>query len=344
MEKVMKILMSLIGFLVLCILMGCGGKKQGPDVSKITVQLDVKRFEQDFFQIDSNQIQKGLQSLQQGYPLFANDFTTHILGAGPIGDTQTVTQQAAGAFLRSYFPVYTDIKRQYASFDDQEDAFKSAFQHVKYYHPNYQIPRVITYVGPFDAPAVAITQEGLAIGLQLFMGKDYPFYVSQQGQLLYPAYISRRFEKNYIVPSAMMAVAQELYPESTASLPLVERMIEKGKYWYLLEKWMPGISDSVLTGYETRQLQWAKENEGMIWNYLLQQSHVYTTDIGIMQLYLGEAPQTQGFPDNSPGNIGQWIGWRIIQAYEAKSGVTDPATIMKTPAKQIVAGAKYKPK
>jgi len=344
MQKRMKFLMCLFGLFGVALLIGCGHTDQGPDVSKIAVNLEVKRFEQDFFRIDTTQVLTGLKSLQQAYPRFADDFTTHILGAGPIEDTQSVTQQATRAFLRSYTTVYADVTQQYGNFDVQKKELERAFQHVKYYQPNYQVPQIITYVGPFDAPAVAVTQEGLAIGLQLFMGKDYPFYISQQGQLLYPAFISRRFEKNYIVPSTMMAVAQELYPESTANIPLVERMIEKGKYWYLLEKWMPGVSDTVLTGYEARQWQWATENEGMIWNYLLQQSHVYTTDPAIMQLYIGEAPQTQGFPDASPGNIGQWIGWRIVQAYEAKSGVSDPATIMKTPAKEILAGAKYKPR
>lgn len=333
-----------IGVLLLGGLIACQSNHKGPDVSAVQVDWKWYRFENDFFKADTQQLAASLKSLQQKYPAFTGDFLEYVLGTGSRDPDSPVVQQATAAFLRSYRGVQADVQKQYAQTQDLERDLKRAFQHIRYYHPNYQVPAVYTYVGPFDAPGVALTQGGLAIGLQLFAGKDYPFYTSPQGQLLYPAYISRRFEPAYIVPAAATAIAQDLFPEPGGSLPLVEQMIEKGKYWYLLRKWLPEVSDTLITGYTASQLKWAQENEGMIWNFLLQQNHVYTTDPSLLQLYIGEAPQTQGFPDTSPGNIGPWIGWRILQAYEKKKGEQKPDELMRTPAKTILAEAKYKPR
>ena len=63
------------------------------------------------------------------------------------------------------------------------------------YFPRYEVPKFISYLGPFDAPGVAITESAVAIGLQLYAGQDFPFYTSVEGQQLFPAYISKRFEK-----------------------------------------------------------------------------------------------------------------------------------------------------
>lgn len=323
---------------------GCGNGAKDPDVSNIKVDVNVKRFEKPFFAIDTNNVLQGLKSVQQQFPTFTNDFVANILGAGQFSDTNQLAQRATKQFVGSYWPVYQSLEKEYADVNWLQQDLKTAFQHVKYYFPKYNVPEVITYVGPFDAPAVAVTSNALAIGLQLFGGKDYAFYNSPQGQQLYPAYISRRFERNYIVTSCMKAVAEDLYADNSSSLPLVEQMIEKGKYWYFLDKVLPKTADSLKTGYTQQQLNWANENEGMIWNFLLQNNHLYNTEPNIAQLYIGEAPNTQGFPDASPGNIGQWVGWQIVKTFAKKNSAITLEQVMQMPAKKIFQEAKYKPK
>ncbi len=63
-----------------------------------------------------------------------------------------------------------------------------------------------------------------------------------------------------------------------------------------------------------------------------------------MQTYLGEAPFTQGFPETSPGNIGQWVGWRIVQKFASENSKLTLQQVLETPAKQVFEGSKYKPK
>ena len=175
-------------------------------------------------------------------------------------------------------------------------------------------------MGPLDAPGVALTGSGIAVGLHQFGGKDFPPYQSMEAQQLFPAYISRRFEPQYIVVNCMKAVIEDIYPDRSGARGLVEQMIEKGKQWWLLDKFLPGTPDSLKTGFTKQQLNWCEGNEGMIWNDIITtQKDLYTKDPMAVQNYLGEAPFTQSLGPSSPGNVGQWIGWQIVKKFADKN-------------------------
>jgi len=121
-------------------------------------------------------------------------------------------------------------------------------------------------------------------------------------------------------------------------------MIEKGKQWYLLDKFLPDAPDSVKTGFTQKQLNWVKENEGNVWAYIIKNENLYSIEPTVIQTYLGEAPSTQGMPEASPGNIGQWMGWRIVQKFAQNNNKLTVQQILQTPPKTIFEEAKYRPK
>jgi hypothetical protein len=201
------------------------------------------------------------------------------------------------------------------------------------------------YIGPFDAPGVAMLDYGIAVGLQQFAGSYFSVYQSAEAQEMFPLYISRRFSREYITSNCFKAVVLDLFPDQSTGKPLIEQMVEKGKQWYLLDKFLPDSPDSVKTGYTQEQLAWCNENEGMIWSYLVKNEDLNSINPVVIQTYIGEGPFTQGFPqDYSPGNIGPWIGWKIIKKFVSKKPDLSPGEVMKTPAREIINEAKYKPK
>jgi hypothetical protein len=331
--------------LILFFAISCKPGWNAPDVSEINVNSRIERFDKAFFSIDSNNIVVGLYQLNHQFPYFTNDFSVNILGAGPLTDTNKTVMIAARQFLISYLPVKDSLELQYDKLDWLENELKKSFQLVKYYFPKYQLPpKCVSYIGPFDAPGVAITRYTLAIGLQLYAGRNFPFYTSMQGQELYPSYISRRFERPYIIVNCMKAISEDLFPDNSANKPLIEQMIVKGKYWWLEEEFLPGTSDTLKTGFTKKQLDWCVSNEGLIWNFILQNTDVFTIEPDLIKNYIGDAPSTNGMPDVSPGNIGQWVGWRIVKKYVERNPSVTPEELMRTDAKKIFEEAKYKPK
>ncbi|MBS1974776.1 MAG: hypothetical protein JST13_10520, partial [Bacteroidetes bacterium] len=258
----------------------CHNKNNAPDVSGIPLTVKIERFDKAFFSLDTNNIVPGLQKITRQYPYFIDDFTTEILGAEPLSDTSRLAFAACRQFLSSYWPVKDAIEMKFENLGWLEKELQQSFKYVKYYFPQYQLPsKVVAYIGPFDAPGVAITQYSLAIGLQLYAGKNFSFYTSMEGQEMYPAYISRRFEPSFITVNCMKAIAEDLFADKSQSKPLIEQMIDKGKYWWLVNQFMPGVQDSLITGYTQKQCDWCRKNEGLIWNFFLQSNNqLYTID------------------------------------------------------------------
>ncbi len=327
------------------IFFACNNNKNGiPDVSDIKVKVLIERFDQSFFSIDTNNLSASLQKVQQQHPDFYLDFMQQILGVDG-ADTSRNTILVTKEFIRGYKSIYDTLQLIYKKTDWLKKELEKGFQFVKYYFPKYKTGKAILFVGPFDAPGVAATSTGLAIGLQQYAGKDFSVYQSQQGQELFPLYISRRFSKEYITANCMKAVVEDIFPDQSGGKPLIEQMIEKGKQWYLLDKFLPTTPDSIKTGYTQQQLDWCKEYEGNIWSYLVKNEDLHSLTPSVLQTYIGEAPFTQGLSQEaSPGNIGQWIGWQIIKKYVSKNPDVKLDELMKTDPKKILEEAKYKPK
>jgi hypothetical protein len=335
---------SCLCFLTVLLFSSCGNKKGIPDVSNIKINIPVERFDQSFFSIDTNDIRSGLRNVQQKHPDFYFDFMQEILGVSG-SDTSLRTILITKEFLRGYLPIYDSLQLIYNKTDRLQKELENGFQFVKYYFPDYKTGKAILFVGPFDAPGIASTHSGIAIGLQQYAGKDFSVYQSIPGQEIFPLYISRRFSKEYIAANCMKAVAQDIFPDQSEGRPLIEQMIEKGKQWFLLDKFLPETPDSIKTGYTQLQLDWCKENEGLIWSAIVKNEDLNSLNPTVIQTYIGEGPFTQGFSQEySPGNLGQWIGWQIVKKFVSKNSDMKLHDVMKTDARTILEEAKYKPK
>ena len=108
---------------------------------------------------------------------------------------------------------------------------------------------------------------------------------------------------------------------------------------------MPEYPDSIITGYTQQQVKWCKENEGLIWSYISKNEDLNAIDPTTIQTYIGEGPFTQGFSQElSPGNLGQWLGWQIVNKYAEKNAGMHPREVIKASARTILDQAKYRPK
>lgn len=326
-------------------LLACNdGSDAGPDVSGISVDLPVSRFDQDFFNLDTNRLGPGLSQLQSRHEPFYSDFMQQILGVDG-SDSSAQTRQVVNDFISGYKPIFDSLQRSYREVDDIEKGVEKQMRYVKHYFPRYEPGKLIFYVGPFDAPGVASTSGGPAIGLQQFAGRNFSVYHMAPVQEMFPSYITRRFSREYIMPNIIKAVAADLYPDQAGGKPLIEQMVEKGKLWWLSKKFMPGVHDSLITGFTGNQVRWCEENEGLIWTYFVKNEDLYSVNPVIIQTYIGEGPFTQGFSQEySPGNLGPWIGWQIIKKYEEKNPSLGLDAIMRKPAREIVDEARYKPR
>ncbi len=328
-------------FILIVLIASCGNDKNNPDVSAIKVDINIERFEQDFFKLDTVQLQSGLQTLTQKYPQFFPVYLQHIL---QINTADPTSLSLLNGIIGAYKPINDSIQKKYQNLNWLQEELEGSFKYVKHYYPAYALPKVITFIGTLDAPGAVVTADYLGIGLHQFGGKTFSVYNDPAVQQMYPYYIARRFDKEYITAGAMKAIADDIYGDQSTGLPLIEQIVEKGKQWYLLNRFLPDAPDSITTGYTQKQLDWLAENEGNAWAYVTKNENIYSIEPHVIQTYIGEAPFTQGMTESSPGNIGQWLGWRIIQKFAAENEALTLQQILATPARKIFEGSSYRPK
>lgn len=343
--------MLLFLFIVIAVT-SCKNGKKIPDVSNIKVDVKLQRFDKDVFALDTAHLDEGLEQLNTKYGDFTKYYFYNIVGSEPFPDT---IMKRMKQLLNDYKNVYADASKQFNDFSAITEQVNEGFKFVKYYYPKYPLPdTLLTYIGPWDAlfmlsskssgSSVLRYRNKMDIGLQLFMGKDYSVYKEEGFRNLYPDYVSRRFDKNYIAVNCIKVIIDDLYPTQTASQTLIEQMVEAGKRLYLLDAFLPNTADTLKTGYTEEQLKGCYENESNIWGLFVNNDLLFTSDPALMKDYMNDAPNTAVLGEKSPGLIGHFTGWQIVKKWVQKNDKKTLPELMKTPAKQIFEESKYKPK
>lgn len=334
-----RILSGLLAGIVAC----SSPQKKVPDVSGISVPFEVQRFDRDLFTMDTTQMVASLDSLQEKYGSFLNDYLFNILGLTPEPDSVPAKVKL---FMHDYRPIYDSVQQHFPDTKAVEKEVLRGMKLMRHYFPAYKLPeKMICFVGPMDGVSNVITASGLTVGLQQGLGKDFSLYHSEYVQQIYPEYISRRFEPAYIPVNCMRNLIEDCFwTRNAGNPPLIEQMVELGKRLYVLDLLLPESADSVKTGYTQAQLDGCYENEALIWNYFVRNDLLYITDPLQTRDYVEDGPKTAALGEDSPGKIGQFVGWQIVKKWMENHANVTPKQLMETPARQIFEEAKYKPR
>lgn len=215
-----------------------------------------------------------------------------------------------------------------------------AFSYAQYYNPQVSIPKIYTIVGALGPAAFTVDTSFLGINLDMYLGADQPFYSYAQ----YPKYASKRFEPAYITKNTMQVWLQNILPPASSNAKLIDEMAYQGRILYALDMLLPQVPDSIKIGYSEEQLAWSKKNEFEIWAYFLDRKLLYENDRNKYMKYVVDGPTTNGMPEDSPGNMGAWIGWQIVrQAMKNKKPEEWWSILQERNGQQWLQMAKYKP-
>lgn len=337
------------------VLVSCNSNMNVPDVSSIKVNLQTKRFEKDFFAMDTTKVAQSMKLILQKYPDFLPLFTANILGLNldSLLVPDNKEDQAVRMFIHDYMPLKDSAELLYNNFDKQTEDIEQGLQFVKYYFPKYKIPQsVITFIGPINAnfetsfgvQGDVLTTKSFGVGLQLHMGKYFSFYRSREGLEEYPDFLSNNFDKEHIPVNCMRNIVDDMFPNSIKGAALIEQMVDRGRRMYLLTQFLPYTPEYVCMGYTKKQMQDAEKNEAVIWDFFLNNNLLNKTDDNIVQNYIGESPKTAELGEGAPGNIGTFSGLQIVKKFMELYPKTTLAELMKTNPREIYDKSKYKPR
>jgi hypothetical protein len=169
------------------------------------------------------------------------------------------------------------------------------------------------------------------------LGSDYPVY-----KQFFEPYRLPQMQKNLITRDYLKAwILSDLLPP-VKNPKLLDDMIREGKTLYALSKLLPERPMYDLICYTLEQEAWCNNNEKQVWQTIVKSNDLYSTDYLLIAKYMNEAPYTSTIGLQSPGKIGAWIGYRIVQAYAAKKdmGLED---LFLSDAQEILKESVYNP-
>ncbi len=332
----------LLGF-SLCIT-SCSRSNE-PDISNIKLNIKIERFDQSMEQLTAGNVAQVAPQLEKKYDWFYADYIQNMLSVGSMADTNYYQNVRTVLGNPEYIALAKAVKSTYPNLKKQEAELTDAFKRMKYYFPMQKTPRFISFLSGFSVQT-PIGNGYVGIGLDMFLGKDSPFYPALVQSI--PQYISRRFTPENITPRVVETyIREELYPEADASVSLLDKMVYNGKVLYLMQKALPNAPDSLLIGYTEAQSAWCKTYETDIWAYFIDEKLIFESDYAKIQKFLTDAPFTPGLGENnqSAPKLGVWVGWQIVKNYMDKHPELEPKDLLALQdAQKILRDSGYKPK
>ena len=328
----------------------CNNTKDKPNTGNINVSLELKRFDKDFFAIDTLNIEASLGELKKDYPIFLNDYLERIIG---ISQSDSNYKDMVKLFIHDYKPIHDSISKIEKGIEKAIKENQDALKLVKYYFPSYKLPtQFITFIGPMDAYANTstgghgeiITDYAICSGLQLHLGAESSFYQSEIGRQLYPAYVSRRFNTDHIAINCIKNIIDDIFPPRYFDMSLLDIMIDQGKRMYLLDLLMPEVNPELKLGYTKEQYKGAVDNEAIIWNFFIENNLLFEKDQIKMRSFIGDGPNTQELGEGSPGFISLFVGKQIVSKYMSIHPETTMRELFTMKAADLLSASKYKPK
>ena len=108
---------------LLLVLLSCGNNKNNiPDVSGIKADIQVQRFDRDFFSIDTNNILAAFDQLYTKYPVLTPIFIQNILGLDSLN-----AEKGARQFLQLSKPINDRVNTVFKNTDGLEKEFEKSF-------------------------------------------------------------------------------------------------------------------------------------------------------------------------------------------------------------------------
>jgi len=299
------------------------------DVSKVDAPVVIKNFDHAFFTSDTLNWVAEIARLKRDFdPFFAqNDFAKFWY------------DQRVDPLQNNLFQAWVKINPDPEKFNQK---LLHAFKHLYYYYPNYPPAEVYTYISRLDFEYPVLHADAyLFVATDLYLGKNNTNYGGM------PDYLRYFRQPEFLLTEVMESYAMRLNTKDLQDNSLLNEMIYWGKNLYFAQAMLPDAPDTAIIRYSSKKLDFALANEQAMWTYFIDNKLIFNTTDDVRRRFVDAAPFSKfgmPFDNETPGMIGRWIGWRIVQSYMKNNpDVSLPQLMANKDFNTIFKYSKYKP-
>lgn len=300
--------------LMLLLISSCRRDRHDIDISNIDVDIEIKRFEKDLFEIDPSLLEENIGELEKDYGRFFQIFNHRIINIGSSSNPDY--PELLRLFVTDYlnFRLYERTMEVFADLDKLTEGLAVCFKRYKYYFREKPVPEIITYISGFNQSVVS-DENILAVGLDKYLGVDEEYYKKVDG---FYDYMIINMHRDRILSDCMRLWALTEFEFNDSINNLISNMIYEGQIMYFVDLMLPYQADTIKWGFTGLQMDFCRNNEKQMWMYIIENKLVFNTDKLRINQFIREGPFTKDFTRESPARAAVWLGYNIVSAYMDK--------------------------
>lgn len=305
------------------------------EVEVSTVALEVIRLDAPLFD-STRELSQVHAELLARYPDVYSGYFKEILQLGDPQDGAAVS--SLDQFVN--FPDMQETQRQidsvFGEFPDLKTKLEKAFGRYKTIFPQKDVPRVFLLNTGFNYGVYPNVQANyLGIGSEFFIGAKNPV-VTRLPNEVFPAYIRRQMIPEQLFPSAVKGWILSTYNEPPSKVDLINLMVTYGKIMYTLHLCIPDIPEYLHFSYTPEQMAWCEAHEQEIWQAIVKQKLLYVSNRKTLTDWMGRAPHSRGFSEESPAELAYFMGKQMVKDYMAEHPEVTVEELVLVPATSIL--------
>ena len=305
-----------------------------------SVEVDIVRFDSAQLAVRPDSVKQDIVQLYADYEVFMPILVEGILRL-PVEDTAYLCEMYSN-FLTDTTMGFAQTnalaQSMFADISKLQKSLNIGFSRLHYLYPEWEIPTVYLFVSGFNS-SVMYYENIMGVGVDMYLGSDYPYY----NQVVYN-YQKQTMRKECVAGDLLnMYIAYQI-PYNSKYNRLLEHMIFRGKQMFLLSQLQPDEPAWEIIGYSKEQWDWCKKYEQAIWNRIMEKRDLFKTESMVRVSYMNDGPFTAEISQESPGRLGIWVGWQIVDSYMRNNeNVSIKQLIDEGDAQKILEQSFYKP-
>ena len=233
------------------------------------------------------------------------------------------------------------VDKNFMDLLDVENDLLNLYKHLKDELPQIRIPKVISIINNVDYEnKVILADTLLIISIDSYLGSDNILYDG------IPSFIKKEMDIKYLSSHITEKYFDKII-KLNSGRNFLSKMIFYGKKLYFKDIIMKTSNDAIKIGYTRDENIWVNENQIFIWQYFIEKQLLFKTDERLDDRFLFPAPFSKFYleiDNNSPGKIGQWIGWQIVKSYSNEFPDKSLKEILSLEAEELFNKSNYKPR
>lgn len=328
------------------ILVGCKqeSKRQYWDADMESQHIEIVRVDNAILNVKEASAKEDIQALYDSFPEFMPYWVDDVMRV-----PDEFIRDSLAAFIRQTQELNEYEQNMFADISWLQQSLDQSFTRIHYLWPDMETPSLYLYpsflvplyfydIG-YSKTIYYFGDNWFGIDADMYLGADFPYY--QQALYEYkmpnvnPARIPVDFVHTYLSQSIAYVSLKKQW---------LDRAVYEGKIMYLTAQIFDDRTGYEVMGWTQEQWNWAVQNEAAVWDFIMTEKHLYTDETRIINEYMNDAPFTSAVGQDSPGRLGIWIGWRIVEQYMEKNPEVSLQQLMAEPdAQKILTNSKYKP-